>query len=300
MTGPAIVAVDVGGTSIKAALVDEASRLLHRASVATPVVDGPDGVVAAIRDLVAQLTASPLSAAAVVVPGIVDAEAGVVRYAANLGWRDVPLRALLQDVLEIPVALGHDVRAAGRAEVVLGAARDVQDCLVVVVGTGIAAAVVIGGTVVTGSAGMAGEIGHTVTQPGGDACACGQRGCVETYASAAAIARRYAQRTGRPRTAQEIAGSLSTDPVAAAVWAEAVAALAAALADATALLDPALIVLGGGLAEAGEALRAPVRDALRSRLTWRPAPALAISPLGGSAGLHGAALLAWEAARRHP
>src|SRR5262249_28289826 len=137
---------------------------------------------------------------------------------------------------------------------------------------------------------------HLPVRPDGEPCRCGQRGCTEVYASAAGIARRYLTRSGVRRSAREIAERVAVDPDAAAVWDEAADALGFALASATFLLDPGLIVLGGGLAGAGEALRDPVATALTGRLAWRPAPEVRISPLGGRAGLLGAALLAWQAA----
>jgi glucokinase len=222
----------------------------------------------------------------------------VARYAANVGWRDVPLRELLTRDLGLPVAVDHDVRAAGHAERVLGRARGVADCLVVVIGTGIAGVVVSGGAPVRGATDLAGEIGHVPVYPDGDPCACGQRGCTETYASAAAIARRYLARSGRRLTAAEVVAARESDPAAAQVWAEATEALGLALTTYTMLLDPSLVVLAGGLSAAGAALREPVRDALAARLAWRPAPPVELSRLAGRAGQYGAALFAWRAAGR--
>lgn len=289
----AVVAIDVGGTSIKAARFTAAGAVLDERAVPTPVGDGPDAVVAAIVAMAGELATAGTSAVGVVVPGVVDD--GIARYSANLGWRDVPLRDVLQRALGVPVTIEHDVRAAGYAECAIGRARDAADALVVVLGTGIAAVVVAGGRPLRGARGIAGELGHLPVHPDGELCACGQRGCTEVYASAAGIARRYLARTGAARGAAEIAGRLAGDPDAAAVWGDATDALGLALASGTLLLDPALIVLAGGLAGAGEALRAPVAQAVRSRLAWRPAPELALSPLAGRAGLYGAALLAWQA-----
>jgi glucokinase len=236
----------------------------------------------------------------VVVPGSVDVETGTALYAANIGWRDVPLRDLLAADLGVPVVLEHDVRAAGLAECLLGRARGVSDCLVVVIGTGIAGVIVSHGVPVRGATSLAGEIGHVPVYPDGEMCACGQRGCLETYASGAAIARRYRARRGGAAAlgAPDIAAARDTDPVADAVWREAMTALGIALASATMLLDPELFVLGGGLAAAGGALLDPVREELTGRLAWRPAPAVVLSTCGSRAGQLGAAILAWQAAGR--
>jgi glucokinase len=294
-----VVAVDVGGTSIKAARVDMAGRVLAAREVPTPVADGPDAVVAALRSVAAELGGADVAALGVVVPGVVDVPGGVARYAANLGWQDVPLAATLGADVRVPVAVDHDVRAAGLAERTFGAARDADDCLVVVIGTGIAGVVVAGGRHVRGASDLAGEIGHVPVYPDGEPCACGQRGCTEVYASAAGIARRYVARTGAPRSAREIVAALDADAAAAAVWTEAAEALGLALAACVLVLDPEVVVLGGGLAAAGEVLRAPVAAALADRLAWRPAPRVEISPLAGRAGLLGAALLARQRSSDH-
>ena len=290
-----VVAVDVGGTSIKAARVSAAGELAHAAQVATPVADGPDAVVDAIRALVRSL-ADGAAAVGVVVPGVVDVAAGVARYAANLGWRDVPLAQLLAGDTGLPVALEHDVRAAGIAERRVGRLAGAGDALVLVIGTGIAGVVIARGDAVRGAIDLAGEIGHVPVYPDGERCACGQRGCLETYASAGAIARRYAARTGTTRSAEDIVARLANDADATAVWGEAVTALGLALATYTLLLDPAVIVLSGGLAGAGAVLRDGVVTALAERLLWRPVPPVELSPLAGRAGLRGAALLAWDLA----
>jgi glucokinase len=244
----------------------------------------------------AELAGPDVAAAGVVVPGSVDIATGTARYAANLGWRDVPLRGLLAGRLGVPVALDNDVRAAGFAERTLGRARGVAECSLVVIGAGIAAVVVAGGAALRGASDLAGEIGHVPVYPDGDWCACGQRGCLETYASAAAIARRYRAAGGSAQasSARDVAAARASDPLAGQVWHEATQALGIALASYTMLLDPQLIVLGGGLSEAGEALLEPVRAALTSRLAWRPAPDVELSPLGGRAGRLGAAILAWQ------
>jgi glucokinase len=294
---PEVIAIDVGGTSIRAAAVGIDGELRREQVRVTPAAQGPEAVVAAVRAAARELAGPDLVAAGVVVPGVVDAAAGIARYATNLGWRDVPLRDLLTSDLGVPVVVDHDVRAAGRAELAFGSARGAAHCLLMWLGTGIAGVVVADGRILEGAQGMAGEIGHLPVWPEGEPCACGQRGCTEVYASAAGIARRYLGRTGVGRTAAEIATRLDTDPDAAAVWADAADALGLALASGTLLLDPVVIVLGGGLAGAGETLRGPVAAALAARLTWRAPPEVRTSPLAGRAGLVGAALLAWQKAQ---
>jgi glucokinase len=288
-----VVALDVGGTSMKGGLVTRTGAVVHRDRRLTP---RGDAAVTAVRSFVADLAAAGDGAPAgvgVAVPGLVTP--GAALYSANIGWRDVPAAAFAP--LDVPVLLGHDVRTAGLAESVLGAGRSESDFLFLPIGTGIAGAVIVRGEPYSGSAGWAGEIGHIPVRPDGEPCACGQTGCLETYASAASVARRYARRAGRTAPAEDIVTLARTgDPVAAAVWDDAVDALSLALATYTLLLDPSLIVLGGGLSEAGPALLDPLTPRLAARLAFRPAPPLRTSTLGVTAGMLGAALLAWQAA----
>jgi glucokinase len=292
------LAIDVGGTGIKAAVYDGDGAVLRRLERPTPAAEGPEAVVGAVRAVARELADNDVVAAGVVVPGSVDVTAGIARYSANLGWRDVPLRDVLIADLARPVTLEHDVRAAGFAESVLGRARGVDDCLVLVIGTGIAGVIRAGGTMLRGASDLAGEIGHIPVFPDGDVCACGMRGCLETYASAAALARRYAALSGRAADARTIAATRAGDPAAAQVWSDATRALGIALVTYTMLLDPTTIVLGGGLAEAGDALLAPLRDELAHRLVWRTVPDVALSALGARAGQLGAAILAWQSVGR--
>jgi glucokinase len=199
--------------------------------------------------------------------------------------------------LELPTALGHDVRAGGLAEARLGSGRGWRHVLVVPIGTGIAAAHVVDGRVFAGAHGAAGEIGHIVVRPDGPRCGCGQRGCLEAIASASAVARRYLEAAGRPAPAEEVAElAASGDPVASAVWRETVDALADGLLVGIALFDPELVVVGGGLAEAGDALLTPLGDALRERITFHREPRLSRAALGDESGCLGAALLALDSA----
>ncbi|MFD1933669.1 MULTISPECIES: ROK family protein [Nonomuraea] len=291
-----VVALDVGGTSMKGGLVSENGQVLVTDRRATPRAEGPDAVVTAIREFIADLAArggAGLAGVGLAVPGLVTATSAV--YAANLGWRDVPAQAFVD--MDVPVMLGHDVRTGGLAESVLGAGRGVSDFLFLPIGTGIAGAMILSGRPYGGAAGWGGEIGHIPVFPDGEPCACGQLGCLETYASAASVGRRYSERSGVPGVkAEEVVAS--DDPVAIEVWDEAVEALSLALATYTLLLDPSVIVLGGGLAEAGPALFDPVRTRLVKRLAFRDAPPLVPASLGVNAGMLGAALLGWTAAGR--
>ncbi|CAL9510795.1 ROK family protein [Streptomyces werraensis] len=299
-----VIALDVGGTGMKAALVGADGELLHQARRPTGRERGPDAVVEGILGFAAELRAhgirahgEPASAAGVAVPGIVDEAEGVAAYAANLGWRDVPLRALLSERLGgVPVALGHDVRTGGLAEGRIGAGRGADRFLFVPLGTGIAGAIGIDGKVEAGAHGFAGEIGHIVVRPGGAECPCGQRGCLERFASASAVSRAWAEASGDPDAdAADCAKAVASgDERAVRVWQEAVDALADGLVTALTLLDPRTLIIGGGLAEAGETLFTPLREAVRRRVTFQKLPSLVPAALGDTAGCLGAGLLAWD------
>ncbi|WP_328682255.1 ROK family protein [Streptomyces sp. NBC_00343] len=299
-----VIALDVGGTGMKAALVGAEGELLHRARRATGRERGPDAVVEHILGFAAELRAygeehygQPATAAGVAVPGIVDAERGIAAYSANLGWRDVPLRDLLAARLGgVPVALGHDVRTGGLAEGRIGAGKGADRFLFVPLGTGIAGAIGIDGRVEAGAHGFAGEIGHIVVRPGGTPCPCGQTGCLERYASAAAVTEAWAAVSGDPGAdAADCAKAVASgDPRAQKVWQEAVDALADGLVTALTLLDPRTIIIGGGLAEAGETLFTPLREAVRARITFQKLPSIVPAALGDTAGCLGAGLLAWD------
>ncbi|MFJ9032003.1 ROK family protein [Streptomyces sp. NPDC102274] len=299
-----VIALDVGGTGMKAALVGADGALLYQARRATGRERGPEAVVETILGFAADLRAygtehfgESAVAAGVAVPGIVDAERGIARYAANLGWRDVPMRDLLGARLGgVPVALGHDVRTGGLAEGRLGAGRGADRFLFVPLGTGIAGAIGIAGTIEAGAHGYAGEIGHVVVRPDGPDCGCGQRGCLETLASAAAVTRAWAAASGDPEAdAADCAKAVeSGDPAAVRVWLDAVDALAAGLVTALTLLDPRTLIIGGGLAESGETLFTPLRTAVEERVTFQKLPEIVPAALGDTAGCLGAGLLAWD------
>ena len=277
-------------------MVDRDARVVSRLRRPTPPRDrGPGEVLAAILATVDELTAAAPGNAGVngvglVVTGIVDERRGLAVHSENVGWRDVPVRYLVEQATGLPVGFGHDVRAGTLAEWRLGAGRGLEDLVFVPIGTGVSAGIVIQGRLVSGG-GYAGEIGH-VDLGHGEPCTCGGRGCVEAVASAAAIARR----SGRPLSdAREVAERMAAgDPAARRVWADATAALALALAWTSVVLAPQAILLGGGLARSGKLLFDPIRQALGRHLGVVRQPRLVPATLRDEAGVLGAALLAWE------
>ncbi|PYC78703.1 sugar kinase [Streptomyces tateyamensis] len=296
----AVAALDVGGTHIKAAVLAADGTVLHSADADTRADRGPEAVLATVLALARALVQEHRPAAVgIAVPGVVDEAAGLCRFAANLGWRDVPVRQRAEQELGLPVALGHDVRAGGLAEARLGAGRDCHSLLFVPVGTGIAGAIVVEGRTVAGAHDGAGELGHLPVRVEGPPCACGGSGCVEAVASASAIARRYRLLAELPEEQKVSAEQVQLraqagDEFAARAWREAVAALADGLLTAVTLLDPQRVVIGGGLSRAGAALLDPLRRELEARLTFQLCPELVPAELGHRAGSLGAGLLALD------
>jgi glucokinase len=295
-----VVALDVGGTSIKAALIDELGTVELMTRRSTGVEFGAAAVVAGIVDLAAELAAHPdfdVRGIGVCVPGTVDAAAGIARYAANLGWGDTPFVALIRQRTGLPVTLAHDVRTAVLAEARRGAGAGTGSMFFLAIGTGIAGGLARDGVVDDGATGLSGEIGHLVVRPDGPPCHCGNRGCLEAIASASRISLRYAALTGADPSisAREIAERVRNGEQAAQqIWTEAVDALADALAAVTVLMDPGRFVVGGGLSLAGQLLTDPLETALARRLTFRPPPPISLSVLGDQAGVMGAAVRAWD------
>lgn len=281
-----ITAVDVGGTSIKArVMADGQTSPILRAP--TPACGGR-AVFEEIFTLIDSLSAAHGGPAAIgiVTPGLLSG--GVVRQAANLGWHELDLAGVLTERFGVPVAVEHDMRAAALAEHHCGAGEGAPRMLFLGIGTGISAAILLDGRPLDGAAG---EVGHGGSVEG-DPCPCGGFGCVETYASAAGIARRYRLRTGVSASAADVVRAAQAgDRVAAAVWNDAINGIAGLLADSVRLLGEVRVVIGGGLSLAGPALLDPLRRATAERLTVHPVPRIVASALKDEASLRGAALI---------
>jgi glucokinase len=298
----AALAVDIGGTTLKGAAFDSAGRVVARRTVGTFDIAGDAylGVLALLEMLRDDARAAGFSLAGIGLasPGLVDPASGTITFAANLGWDLLPLRERLESEFHVPVYVGHDARTGALAErsAQSGAGDDAfRHFIFIPIGTGVSAAVVTGGVLVEGFTGAAGEFGHMPVVPGGELCTCGQRGCIEVYASATSMFSRYVKNGGtRARSAREIAATLGSDPIGAQVWSDAVDALATGITALTAVLDPAIIVIGGGVSAAGETLLLPLRARVTERLGWRSAPRIVQSALTSQGGLIGAAMLGWS------
>ena len=290
---PAAIGVDIGGTTFKAAIFDGA--------VLGPVRRGETGshrpaarVLAEIRDTIVGLAAGAgdldLRGVGIACAGIVDAAAGTAVRTAGLGWSDVDVVAALRGDHGLPLALEHDVYLAALAEWETGAGVCSESMLYVSVGTGVASRLFTRSGTERGHANLAGEMGY---MPVGD----GNRR-LESVASARAMADAYRARSGRRLTARQIAAAAEDDPVAAGVWFEAIDALAQGIAAAVCLQDPEIVVVGGGVCNAGQALLGPLGSRIATRLKpLRDAPPTVLAAHGADSGIVGAALLGGLRAR---
>jgi glucokinase len=296
---PSVIAIDVGGTSIKGAVVGPGAELLANLRVATPD-DSEHALVEAILSVGGELlhraerNGSTPRAVGLSAAGVIDELRGCARCGANLRWDDTPLAARVHEGLGMPATLVQDARAAAHGEAIFGAGRGAVSFVSIILGTGVGSAVVIDGRPLRGSHGLAGEIGHLQVDRHGLECGCGGRGCVETLAAASALSRRYAAETGEALPAEGVLERVTRgDPVAIRIWSDATAALASAIAAVVAVVDCELVVLGGGMAAAGSLLLADLRRELSARVPpLAPAPRLAVAALGNAAGVFGAAAAA--------
>lgn len=290
-----VLGIDVGGTTMKAAFRSQlADGGLGEAEYAMRRTTPPDETaVRALSEFAEQLIEEhgPVDAVGLAIPGIVDDAAGIAEFSVAPTWSAFPLRDALAARLGVPVALGHDTRIGGLAEGRAGAAVGCRDYLFVTLGTGVGGMLCLDGIPRLGPHHRAAELGHLVVDPDGVECGCGQRGCLETIASATGIARLY----GGGVSAREIAARAAAgEPRASEVWQTAASALATALESAITLIDLSLVVLGGGVAQAGDQLLDPVRRELAARITFQRMPEIVCAALGDEAAVLGAALIAFD------
>ncbi|MEE1940768.1 ROK family protein [Streptomyces sp. TRM 70361] len=306
-----LAALDIGGTKIAGALVDGGGRVLLRARRPTPAREPGGAVMGAVAEVLGELRAAPqwprVAAVGVGSAGPVDAGRGTVSPVNIPGWRDYPLVAGVRErVGDLPVTLVGDGVAITAAEHWQGAARGRDNVLCMVVSTGVGGGLVLGGRLHPGPTGNAGHIGHISVELDGEPCPCGARGCVEGLASGPNIARRALADGWRPGpdgaagAAAVAAAARAGDPVATASFERAARALAASIAATAALVEIDLAVIGGGVAQAGEVLFAPLRRTLKEYATLSFVRRLEVVPAGTGtdAGLVGAAAACREALGR--
>ena len=305
--------IDVGGTKIAGGVVDESGTVVEKLRVESPATD-VEAIEDAIAELVGRLASRhEITAVGVGAAGYVDRARAKVLFAPNLAWRDVDLKAELEERVEVPVVIENDANAAAWGEFRFGAGHDVDDLLLVTLGTGVGGGLVVDGELYRGGFGVAAEIGHLRLVPGGVRCGCGRRGCLEQYASGSALVRDVrdlaaGQSTGSNSLLERAGGRVEAidGPMITLAAQEgdqfALSRLAAVgdwlgqgIATLVAVLDPTVVAVGGGLSEADELLLATARESFARHLPGgehRPVAELRKATLGNDAGLVGAADLA--------
>jgi glucokinase len=306
------IGVDIGGTKILAGVVDEDGTVLDRVRLPTP--QDPEETAAAIAQAAAQVRKDyPVQAVGLGAAGFISADRATVLFAPNMAWRDEPLKARIEALIDLPVVVENDANAAAWGEARFGAGAGRPDVVLYTVGTGIGGGIILNGELFRGHFGIGAEFGHYRVLPGGRLCGCGQHGCLEQYASGNALTRLVkAAAAADPEraqvllalgdgTAEGVVGSHITeaarkgDPVALEAFAEVGGWLGQSMADLASILDPAVFVVAGGVSEAGEILTAPARESYRKALAGtgnRPLAEVVTATLGPEAGLIGAADLA--------
>lgn len=307
------VGVDIGGTKIAAGVVDTDGRLLASTRRETDPHDR-NAIEASVVDAVDELRRDyEVGVVGVSAAGFVGKDRSTVVFAANIpAWRDYALGEALAQRLGLPVVVENDANAAGWAEFRFGAGRGHTDMTMLTVGTGLGGAIVVDGKLVRGAVGAGAEVGHMRVVPSGRACGCGHDGCLERYVSGTALVREtqaaLATDPDRARRLLELAGkakrvtgpmvtqaAMEGDELSIAMLAELGKWLGTGMAALSAVLDPAVYVVGGGVCEAGDLLLEPARETLDQLLFARgrrPLPSIVVAELGNDAGIVGAADLA--------
>jgi len=309
------IGIDLGGTGVQVGVVDESGTIIARDGFPTGVgrpyqeiiKDMADSSLAALAK--AGLTLDDVHSVGVGVPGIADARTGRVVFCTNLGWRDVPLREEFQRYLNKPVHIDNDATVAGLAESVAGVSAGTDSSVFVTLGTGVGGGIVIHGKVWSGFHGVGSELGHMILELDGEPCTCGNRGCVERYCSATAIIRMARELVARHPDSLVLTlaqgdpdninakmvfdAAREQDPVGMKVFRRYVIYLSQALASVMQLLDPEVVVLGGGVSKAGGFLLDAVRAEVPRYLLFKELPhaRIELAKLGPDAGIIGAAML---------
>jgi len=312
------LAIDLGGTKVAAAIVGEDGTIIAHSTRPTEAQRGGDWVLNRIKEAAlealetSKIHPTQLVGVGMGTPGVVDAEKGVMlSEAVNIpDWKGRNLKAELERVLGIPAFIENDANAAGLGEFVFGAGKGAKSLVFVAIGTGIGGAVIINGELIHGASFAAGELGHISIDPNGLKCGCGNYGCIELYASGPAIAQRAREFvlagfntklasicSPEELTAEHVAKAAQEgDFLAQSVLAESGRLLGVVLAGIVNLLSPDCIVIGGGVAQAGDWLLEPIRWEVKRRALPDATKALQIVPaaLGTNAGVLGAAALVFR------
>ena len=309
------IGLDVGGTTFKAGVVTEDGRIVHKDAMPTGIERPYQEIIADMAALCKKVAAdagiemSEIKSIGVGVPGLFDNKTGMIPFCTNLGWHDIPFVAEMKKHLDTPVYGDNDATVAGLAESVAGVSAGIKDSVFLTLGTGVGGGIIIDGKPYSGAHGCGSEIGHMMIKMGGELCTCGNYGCFERYASATAIIREarkaiveYPESSmlaacgGDPEKLNAkivIDAARAGDEAAKAVFGGYVQALAVGIINIINMLDPEVIVLGGGVSAAGEFLLNAVREAVKPMVFFKTMPYVRIelAQLGNDAGIIGAAML---------
>lgn len=304
-----LIGIDLGGTNAQGAAATPAGEIIRRGKIPTRAKRGSGLVLADLARLILDLAGGqPIQAVGLGVPGLLDVDAGTCRFSCNLGWENVPIASELSGQINAPVFIDNDVRVAALGEWSRGQARGCKDFIFLAVGTGIGSGIFSGGQLLQGPGWSAGEAGHMVLDPQGPDCACGSKGCLETLASATAIARDglAAAKANPGSLLNELAscGELDAalvfkaaaqgDAAARQVVDTAMAWLGLGIANLVNIFNPRKVIIGGGVSLAGEQLLAPVKAqvARYAMPVQREMAEITVSSLADRAGVYGALELA--------
>ncbi len=319
-SAPYYVGVDLGGTTVAVGLLDDRGHILEQAEAPTFAHQGHDAVIDRIARLIqrviegAGVSLEEVGGIGIGVPGMLDMERGLTLFLPNLPgtWPKVPLAPRIEQAVGLPTFLLNDVRSITLGEKTYGAGREVDNMVCLAIGTGIGGGVVVGGKLLLGLDGTAGEVGHQVIDPYGPRCGCGNRGCLEAFASGPAIASMgvRAVKQGLTTRIGELCNydlnaitpkliaqaALEGDAVAKEIYELAGFYIGIGVANLITILSPQMVVIGGGVAQAGELLLAPIRETARQRVHVTPFEKVQIvrAELGTDAGMIGAAVWAQQ------
>ena len=309
------IGLDVGGTTFKAGVVTEDGRIVHKDAMPTGIERPYQEIIADMAALCKKVAAdagiemSEIKSIGVGVPGLFDNKTGMIPFCTNLGWHDIPFVAEMKKHLDTPVYGDNDATVAGLAESVAGVSAGIRDSVFLTLGTGVGGGIIIDGKPYSGAHGCGSEIGHMMIKMGGELCTCGNYGCFERYASANAIIREarkaiveYPESSmlaacgGDPEKLNAkivIDAARAGDEAAKAVFGGYVQALAVGIINIINMLDPEVIVLGGGVSAAGDFLLNAVREAVKPMVFFKTMPyaRIELAQLGNDAGIIGAAML---------
>ncbi len=321
------IGIDLGGTNLRAAIADtDTGQIFHQRKCPTFAAEGQDAVIQRIVQLIQELTqveavsASEIKAIGIGVPGTPDIDTGVIKFLPNLPgkWLDVPLQAIIEEQVRIPVALINDVRAITLGEWTFGAGRGADTLVCLAIGTGIGGGVVVNGQFHLGIGGTAGEFGHQVVEADGLLCGCGGKGCLELYASGPAIAAMGVKEVMHGHTTRigdlvdhdlnridagtVIQAAKEGDRIAKAIFERVGMYLGIAIGNILGVVSPQKVILGGGVSIAGDLLLNPIMQTVKEHVHVIPLDKVSFvqAELGINGGLLGAALWAkWRCEARN-